>query len=231
MELRLPAVNAYALAKRLLGPPLHLGFPVRVEGLAHVPTYGPVVLAPNHRSIVDSILLANVVPRPITFVAKVEHFDDWRSGWAMRLTNQIPVRRDSAMAAGRALAAAGRVLAHGGIIGIFPEGTRSRDGLLQPGNDGPAWLALRHHVPIVPVGLIGTETVHAPGELWPHPFRSVRMRFGSPIVATAGERRADERRAREMLTERVMTEIAALCGQERADALVPAASETLAPAS
>lgn len=218
MELRLPDVNAYGVAKRLLGPPLGLCFPVRVEGLAHVPTYGPVVLAPNHRSIVDSILLANVVPRQITFVAKVEHFDDWRSGWAMRLTNQIPVRRDSAMAAGRALAAAGRVLADGGVIGIFPEGTRSRDGLLHAGNDGPAWLALRHHVPIVPVGLIGTDAVHAPGELLPHPFRAARVRFGSPIVATAVERRADEHRGRALLTERVMAAIADLCGQERADA-------------
>ena len=93
MALQLPKLDPYLLAKRALDAPLGLCLPARVEGMGNVPATGPVVLAPNHRSLVDSIVLAQVVPRRITFIAKAEHFDDWRSGWAMRLTGQIRLER------------------------------------------------------------------------------------------------------------------------------------------
>ena len=215
MPLQLPKLDPYLLAKRALGPPLRVCFPARVEGLEHLPPSGPVVLAPNHRSLIDSIVLAQVVPRRITFIAKAEHFDDWRSGWAMRLTGQIRLERGRATAIGRVLAAAGAVLSSGGAVGIYPEGTRSRDGRLQQGNDGPAWLATTHDVPIVPVGLVGTADVHAPGEPLPHPFREMLVRFGRPIRAGERDGVHDRRAARAALTEEVMAAIAELSGQER----------------
>jgi 1-acyl-sn-glycerol-3-phosphate acyltransferase len=223
MRLALPQLDPYLLAKRAIGRPLWICFPARVDGLDNVPATGPVVLAPNHMSIMDSIVLANVVPRRITFVAKAEHFADWRSGWALKLTGQICLERGRATAIGRALGSAGAVLSSGGAVGIYPEGTRSRDGMLHRGNDGPAWLATIHEAPIVPVGLVGTADVHAPGEMLPHPFREVRVRFGSPIVAK--DRAASRgRRARAALTEEVMAAIAGLSGQERVGEAQPAAT-------
>jgi len=215
VELALPRFDPYGVANRLLGPPLRRCFPAVVEGLHHVPRTGPVVLAPNHVSIMDSIILATVVPRRITFIAKAEHFDDWRSGWALRLTGQIAVRRGGGMAVGRALDAARRVLTGGGVIGVFPEGTRSRDGKLHPGNEGPAWLALATNAPIVPVGLVGTADVHAPGESLPHPFRAATVRFGTPVLPPSEP--GDPRVLRAALTDALMEAIAELSGQELAD--------------
>jgi 1-acyl-sn-glycerol-3-phosphate acyltransferase len=209
--------HPYDVAKRLLGPSLRTAFPVRVAGLDHLPRRGPVVLAPNHVSIMDSIILALAVPRRITFIAKVEHFDDWRSGWALRLTGQIPLQRGNGVAAVRALAAAGNVLAEGGVVGIYPEGARSRDGKLQRGNSGPARLALKHGAPIVPVGLVGTAAVHAPGEPWPHPFRPASVRFGTPLQPPTGDATRPLLAAITALTEDVMEAIAGLSGQERTD--------------
>jgi 1-acyl-sn-glycerol-3-phosphate acyltransferase len=215
LDLRpLPGFDA---VKGILGPPLRLCFPLRVEGLHHVPPAGPVVLAPNHLSIIDSIVLPLALPRRITFIAKAEHFDDWRSSWVMRLSGQIKLQRDGGMAVVRALAEAADVLGTGGVVGIYPEGTRSRDGRLHAGNDGPAWLAMKMAAPIVPVGLIGTNAVHAPGEALPHLFRAATIRFGQPIPPppppTGGARAA-----RSALTKEVMSAIAELSGQELADA-------------
>lgn len=207
--------HPYDIARSVLGPPLRRCFPAEVDGLAHLPVRGPVVLAPNHLSIMDSIILAAVIPRRLSFIAKVEHFDDWRSGWAMRMTGQIPLRRGNGLAAARALDDAGRVLATGGAVAIYPEGTRSRDGRIHRGNPGPARLAVRHGVPVVPVGLIGTSDVHAPGEKLPHPFREVTVRIGAPLIDVDDGAGRRERTAR--LTDALMCAIADLSGQQRAD--------------
>lgn len=205
--------HPYDVARSILGPPLRRCFPARVEGLHRLPTEGPVVLAPNHLSIMDSIILASVVPRRMSFIAKIEHFEDWRSGWAMRLTGQIPLDRGNGLAAGRALADAGRVLSEGGVVTIYPEGTRSRDGKLHHGNTGPARLAVGHGVPVIPIGLIGTPEVHAPGESLPHLFREVTVRVGAPIVPDPDDRRPRRKRIGS-LTDQVMQSIADLSGQE-----------------
>lgn len=209
----LRSLPGFDAVKAVVGPPLRLCFPTHVEGLHHVPPAGPVVLAPNHLSIIDSIVLPLVLPRRITFIAKAEHFDDWRSSWIMRLSGQIKLKRDGGMAVGRALAEAAGVLDTGGVVGIYPEGSRSRDGRLHAGNDGPAWLAMKAGAPIVPVGLVGTNAVHAPGEALPHLFRLATVRFGQPIPPPrppAGGARA----ARAALTSEVMSAIAELSGQE-----------------
>lgn len=207
--------HPYDVARTVLGPPVRTCFPAHVTGLEHLPLEGPVVIAPNHLSIMDSIILAAVLPRRLSFIAKVEHFDDWRSGWAMRLTGQIPLDRGNGLAAGRALGSAGDVLRAGGAVVIYPEGTRSRDGKLHRGNSGPARLAVAHGVPVVPVGLIGTPAVHAPGERLPHPFRRVEVRVGEPVLDVAEPLPRRRRIAR--LTDDVMLAIAGLSGQELAE--------------
>jgi 1-acyl-sn-glycerol-3-phosphate acyltransferase len=134
----------------------------------------------------------------------------------LQLSGQIRLDRDGGMAVYRALAAAAEVLAGGGAVGVYPEGARSRDGKLHAGNDGPAWLALKTGAPIVPVGLIGTDAVHAPGEAVPHLFRSVTVRFG-PAITAPPPAPGRARTARAALTDEVMAAIAALSGQELAD--------------
>ena len=216
--------RGYRLAKVTLSGPLRFAYRVEVEGLNHLPDRGPVILAANHRSFMDSVFLALTSPRPIAFVAKAEYFDHPLTRWLFRGTGQIPLRRGTASGARHALDAASDVLAHGGILGIYPEGTRSRDGKLHRGNPGPARLALKSGAPIVPVGLIGTEAVQGPGERLPHPFRTVKVRFGEARRVRSDDSGAGKARLRGA-TDQVMQDIAALCGQQYVDqyAFPPAA--------
>lgn len=170
----------YRLAKTVLSGPLHRAYDIVVDGIARIPD-GPVVLAANHRSFMDSVFLALVVDRPVSFLAKAEYFDQRRTAWILRSTGQIPLRRGSPAGARQALDAAGAVLGRGGIVGVYPEGTRSRDGRLHRGHLGPARLAARADAPIVPVGLIGTDHVQAPGQRLPRVAKGVTIRFGFPM--------------------------------------------------
>jgi 1-acyl-sn-glycerol-3-phosphate acyltransferase len=206
--------NAYGLAKTLLTPALRRCFPVRVDGLHLLPRRGPAIIAANHLSVMDSIFLEMVSPRPITFVAKAEYFDRWPTNWIFSATGQIPLRRGNGFAARRALDAAEAALADGHVVGIFPEGTRSRDGMLHRGNKGPARLALASGAPIVPVGLVGTDAVHAPGDTLPHPFRPVSVRFGQPRTVVADDGSRGSGAALRTATEDLMLCIASLSGQE-----------------
>src|SRR6266545_1148915 len=134
----------------------------QVEGLDNVPKSGPVILASNHLSFVDSVVIPIVVPRKVVFLAKSDYFNGtgvkgmlskaWFEGLGM-----VPVDREDTRAALNSLDIALEVLGRGEAFGIYPEGTRSRDGLLYRGRTGVAHLALTAGVPVVPVGLTGTE--------------------------------------------------------------------------
>jgi len=200
----------YRIAKALLSRPLRRAYDIEVEGDDHLPD-GPVVLAANHRSFMDSIFLALVVDRAVSFLAKAEYFDRRRTAWLFRSTGQIPLRRGNPAGARRAIDDALSVLDKGGVVGVYPEGTRSRDGKLHRGNLGPARLAATSGAPIVPVGLLGTDKVQAPDELLPHVGQRVGVRFGKPIRLQPSETgRAQLRDA----TDDLMTDIADLCGVE-----------------
>jgi 1-acyl-sn-glycerol-3-phosphate acyltransferase len=200
---------AYVALRRILRPVVRRCYRIHVEGIDRVPT-GPLVLSANHRSFMDSVFLAAVMPRPVTFLAKAEYFDRPASRWLFSALGQIPIRRGSGASAREAMARAEGVLASGGVVAIYPEGTRSRDGKLHRGNIGPARLALGTGAPLVPVGLIGTEEVQAPGSRLPHMFRDVTVRIGTPVeIPSEATLRA--------VTDRLMERIAHLCEQEYAD--------------
>jgi 1-acyl-sn-glycerol-3-phosphate acyltransferase len=200
----------------MLGWPLRRLYHVDIEGLDNLPETGGVILCPNHRSFMDSIFLAVATPRPVTFVAKAEYFDRRMTRWVFTSTGQIPLRRGSPQGARQALGAASTVVSQGGTLGMYPEGTRSRDGKLHRGNLGPARLAAATGVPIVPVGLVGTDQVQSPGERMPHLFRSVRVRFGRPRTLGPAEP-ADLRDS----TDQIMHDIAALSGQDYEETFAP----------
>jgi 1-acyl-sn-glycerol-3-phosphate acyltransferase len=223
---------AYWVFKALLSPVLFLLWRVKVEGREHVPRTGPVVLAANHQSFCDSFFLPLVLRRRVTYVAKAEYFDHWRTAWFFRAAGQIPMNRQGGDASKRALDTATTVLAGGGVLAIYPEGTRAPDTRLHRGHTGVARLALGCKVTVIPVGLLGTREIQPPGSRVMRPFRAVTVRFGPPLEfprertgsgraapngsSGTGEAGDDPTLLRE-LTDKLMAEIARLSGQEYVD--------------
>src|SRR3546814_6538641 len=116
----------------------------------------------------------------------------------------IPIDRGGGSASQRALDTAARVLDQGELFGIYPEGTRSRDGRLHRGKTGPARLALRTGAPIIPVGLRGTDHLQPAGAAFPQPFRSCQLTLGAPIDVHRYLARADDRLVLRQITDVVM---------------------------
>ena len=207
----------YWILKVVLTPIIRICVRVKVEGREHVPRHGAVILASNHRSFLDSIFIPLVVRRRVTFVAKAEYFDDPKTAWFFRSCGQIPIRREGGTASERALASATEVLRNGKVFGIYPEGTRTRDGLLHRGHTGVARLSLGCNVPIVPIGLVGTDEVQPIDSRLPKLFRHVTIRFGEPIDPARYAGRENDRMALRELTDEVMYDITQLSGYEYVD--------------
>lgn len=216
----------YPVARAVLSPVFKLTWPVTVEGLEHVPAEGPAIFCPNHVSVLDSFFLPLVLPRRITYVGKSEYMDSWKTKHLFPAIGMIPIDRGGGSAGERALSAAARVLARGEFFGIYPEGTRSRDGVLHKGHTGPARLALRTGAPLIPVGLIGTRDVQPPEARFPKPRVPVTVKIGKPIHAGAhGD--ADDRLALRQIIDEVMYEIRELSGQEYRDTYATKKAEAI----
>ncbi|MFW5472708.1 lysophospholipid acyltransferase family protein [Knoellia sp. CPCC 206450] len=191
-----------------------------ILGKDNVPRTGGVLLASNHLSFIDSFAIPVAAPRKVSFLAKSEYFTGtgvrgrFVRGF-MESGDAIPVDRDSSSNAKDSLDLALEVLRAGKAFGIYPEGTRSRDGRLYRGRTGVAFLSLTAGVPVVPVGLIGTDKVQPVGARGLR-LADVTVAFGSPIQPSAYAG-LPAGRARRQLTDDVMDAIAALTGQERAD--------------
>ncbi len=190
-----------------------------VEGRDNVPRAGPVILAANHLSVVDSFVIPIVAPRPVAFLAKAEYFrQPGMRGWLLRTgltaVDALPVPRGEHRAAQAALDLALSVLNEGRAFGIHPEGSRSRDGRLYRGRTGVAWLALASGAPVVPVGLIGTDRMQPVLARIPRPVR-ITVRFGEPMHFEAPPGPAAT--ARRAITDEIMAAIQHLSGQETAD--------------
>lgn len=192
---------------------------LKVRGRGHVPLSGPVILAANHRSMLDIPLLVLASPRRVYFMAKSGLFERPFLAWSFHELGGFPVRRD--LADMRALETARAILERGDALGIYPEGTRSRSGEMLPFLGGAAWLALRTGAPIVPCGMAGTAGPlpidHRPSETWRSVLRSlsrrrVTIRFGPAIpVDPEPSPRARRERTPEVTT-RLMAAIAELTG-------------------
>jgi 1-acyl-sn-glycerol-3-phosphate acyltransferase len=207
----------YPVAKAILRPLFRLGWRIHLRGAGNLPADGAAILCPNHTSVIDSFLLPSVLPRRITFVGKAEYLDDWKTKHLFPALGMIPIDRGGGDSSTRALDAAAAVLGRGELFGIYPEGTRSRDGKLRKGHTGPARLALRTGAPLVPIGIVGTREIQPPGASAPHPFRPCEIRIGRPIDPHVHADGGDARLVLRQLTDELMYEIRALTGQEYID--------------
>lgn len=204
-----------------IGPVLRLIFRPEVEGRENVPEEGPAILASNHLSYADWLFMPLTVTRKVTFVAKAEYFTSpGIKGWLQKTffsgTGQVPIDRSGADAAAGALITARRVLAQGGIFGIYPEGTRSHDGRLYRGKTGVARLAIEMGAPVIPVAVVGTDVVAPPGKKfgrWTRP----RVRFGKPLDFSRYEGLENDRFILRSATDEIMYELMRLSGQEYVD--------------
>jgi 1-acyl-sn-glycerol-3-phosphate acyltransferase len=209
-------IGRWYRATRLASYPLRrLWLDIRLEDEANVPGTGGVVLAANHLSFLDSVLLMYSLPRQVSFLGKAEYLAAWPSRKLFPAAGMIPVDR-SGRGVVQSLAWASNRLRTGGVVGIFPEGTRSRDGLLHEGHPGVAHLALRTGAPIVPVGIIGSDVAQPPGARVPARGATVRLRFGSPIDLGRWVDQPPNGATRREITAEVMDAIAALSGQTHA---------------
>jgi 1-acyl-sn-glycerol-3-phosphate acyltransferase len=191
-----------------------------VQGRDHIPSSGPLIVASNHLSFIDSIVIPLVVPRKVVFLAKAEYWEgrspaSWPRRLFFALFEAVPVQREQQQDAQASLDLARQVLERGHAFGIYPEGTRSRDGRLYRGRTGVGWLALASGAPVVPVGLVGTDRVQPIGATMPRVRRGVVISFGEP-VHPADFAHLPPGRARREITDTVMDRLAALSGQERA---------------
>ncbi|GAA5334857.1 MULTISPECIES: lysophospholipid acyltransferase family protein [Thermus] len=165
---------------------LHALFGYRAEGAENVPQEGPVILAANHLSILDPIAIGAGVRRPVSFLARADVFQLPVLAWLLPRLYAIPVERGQSDLS--AIKSALRALERGMAFGIFPEGTRSRTGKLQPFKTGVAAIALRTGSPVVPVAVIGTDKAWPVGRKLFRLRRPIRVVYGNPIPVPRAER-------------------------------------------
>jgi len=207
------------VSRLTLGPVARGLFRAKIVGRRNVPKKGPVLLASNHLSFIDSVVITLFAPRPVSFLAKDSYFTGkgfkgFLSRTFFTSIAAIPVKRGAGQAAQDALDAGLSLLHEGEAFAVYPEGTRSRDGRLYRGKTGVAWLALNAGVPVIPVALKGTDKVQPIGSNGIRPAK-VSIEFGAPIDLSK-HGKADSGRARRHATDEVMDAIAAMSGQERA---------------
>lgn len=169
----------------------------RATGTENVPRSGPLIVACNHRSYLDPPGMGCFCPRRISYMAKKELFDIPILGPAISAVGAYPVDRQGSARA--AIKRSLEVLQRGGTVGIFPEGTRNRDGSVQP-QTGVALLATLAGAPIVPAHIGGSDRAAQ--------FAQIKVAFGPPIMPPAGGKATHEELAK--FTAEIMSAISAL---------------------
>lgn len=208
------------LQRGLFRPVLTMAFRPWVKGRDNLPATGAVIVAPNHCSYGETVLLPAVVNRQMSFPVKAELFASknpmWRAiGWFLKSVGMVPLDRSGGRASATGLEPLMDVLAKGGVVGIFPEGTRSGDGRLYKGRTGVARMALQARAPIVPVGLVDTQfTKGRLGISW---MRRPGVNIGRPIDVSQWYGRENETRVLREITDLIMCRIQELSGQEYVD--------------
>jgi 1-acyl-sn-glycerol-3-phosphate acyltransferase len=198
-------MDGYSALRRFFKGILRLGFGLEVSGEEHIPAGGPAVLAVNHGSQIDPIVVAAAVPRRCTFLAAAELLTMPVLGALIRPFRLVPVERGRFDR--RAIQECLARLERGDALVIFPEGKISTDGSFQPAHDGLAFIAARARVPVIPIGIAGTYQVWPLGTRVPHRGK-ITVRIGEAIAPPEASTRRDQ----SALTAQVMDTIIRLSG-------------------
>jgi 1-acyl-sn-glycerol-3-phosphate acyltransferase len=196
----------------ILRPLLNTLFSWKVEGRDNIPLTGPLILAANHVHVLDPFFLIFGFPRWINFVAKEElfrspFFRPWLS-WA----GSVPIHREGKVREKqKILNSARNALENGLILGMFPEGGRSHDGKLRKGKPGSAVIASKTNVPVLPVGIAGTDKIKGISWLWKRPH--IVVKIGKPFKLPPNHSKMSKSQM-QLLTTQLMREIAALLPPE-----------------
>jgi 1-acyl-sn-glycerol-3-phosphate acyltransferase len=213
-------------AKRVMAPVSRRLWTFNLEGFDRLPVDGPAILCPNHVSFLDSAFLMLTLPRRISFVGKAEYMDSWKTKLLFPAMGMIPIDRSGGDKSQAALDAAEAVLRRGELFGIFPEGTRSRDGVLHKGRTGAARLALKVGCPIYPVGVIGTREIQPPDAKLPKLRQECTIKIGRPVKVERYRNRGEEHKVLRSIMDEVMFEIRELTGQEYRNVYAGSKAET-----
>jgi 1-acyl-sn-glycerol-3-phosphate acyltransferase len=211
----------YTFMTRVVRPILWLLFRPRVVGGENVPSYGPLIVASNHLSLIDSFIIPLAVPRPVTYIAKADYFEGGglKKGfvrWFLTNLGHVPVQRGARRAAMGALEQAAEVLGNSGAFAVYPEGTRSPDGRLYRGRTGVGWLVLESGARVLPVSLEGTEKIQPIGASLPRVFGPrPTVRIGPPMDFSH-YRDLPPAKARRAITDEIVETIQKMSGQEYA---------------
>jgi 1-acyl-sn-glycerol-3-phosphate acyltransferase len=208
------AGDAQRHTRALLRPVVRRCWHFELHGFERLPADGPAILCPNHISFLDSAFLMMWVERNISFVGKAEYMDSWKTKHLFPAMGMIPIDRSGGEKSQAALDTAERVLRRGELFGMFPEGTRSRDGYLYKGRTGAARLALKVGCPIFPVGIVGTDRIQPPDAKAPKLGGDVAIKIGRPINVERYRSRGEDHLVLRQITDELMFEIRELTGQE-----------------
>lgn len=197
----------YALLWLLCNAVARISFRFRVKGALHVPKRGGLLLAANHASYLDIPLLGCAVRRRIWYLGRQDLFGPPVFKWICRTLGWIPIRLNRLDRAGFGKAAA--LIQEGKPVAIYPEGSRTLDGTLQPGKPGIGVIVEETGCPVVPVYIDGAYEVLPAGRSWPR-FRRVQVTFGKPIDFTADRRQLEGKAFYRHVSRTVMERIAEL---------------------
>jgi 1-acyl-sn-glycerol-3-phosphate acyltransferase len=211
----------WILKSFLVGPYVRSTFRPWVSGIENLPTTGPVILASNHVSVLDSVFLPIVLKRKVTFLAKSDYFTGTGlKGFALRTfmngIGQLSIDRSGGKASEASLHTGVDVLRSGNVLGIYPEGTRSPTGKLYRGRTGVARMILEGRVPVVPVAMFDTDKAMPIGSVIPK-VRRIGIVLGEPLDFSRFNGMEGDRFVLRSITDEIMVEIARLSGQEYVD--------------
>lgn len=200
------ATFVYRCLKLFGTPVLRLFFRLRGEGTDNIPPAGPFILAANHVSFIDPLVLGATCPRAVHYIMLKEYYDKPVIGWLSRKAGSFPVDPEGPTAG--ALRNALRILQEGKVLGIFPEGGRSMADAPLPAKEGVALLSVKGGFPLVPAAILGADRALPRGQTLPRPVR-VTVRYGRPLTFERPSREAKKDYLGEV-TRRTMEAIAAL---------------------
>lgn len=194
----------YVIARAICRVLFKLLFRACIRGKENIPHRGPVLIAPNHVSFLDPLAVGMAARRRIRYMARDDLFTVPVLGWLIRNLNSFPVKRDRPDP--EAIKEALRILKRGEALLVFPEGTRSPDGKLLPGQLGIGMLAWNSRATIIPTAVIGSERALPVGAKWIRRER-IEVRFGKAIPPKEFSEKRNRRETYQAISDKIMEEI------------------------